>query len=302
MITKNKIQRSIFHFFYQIGFYCGLTRYLLAVGMMYYGFTKIMNTQFVILPTTVWLTPLESLAGKNITWAFLGFSSWFQTLLGLLEFVPAFFLLFRRTAFVGAIFLLPLTLSVTLINFALQLWPQTQIISSVFLGLNIAVLCFEYNKITTILKLIFPAGIKLKWQSLEIFIGVLVAVTLVFYCYGQLVEYKNDSNQLTGAWFDKEPIEWTMVYKVQNDSIVLGEYRKLYFMPFGMLEEHDGSNRSFNEKYYEFDETKNTLTFKLMDNDSLVNQYNVQLLNDTLKLQADSINSFVYIKRQINGN
>jgi hypothetical protein len=72
-----------------------------------------MNTQFVIIPTSVWLTPLEGLTGKNITWAFLGFSPWFQTLLGLLEFVPAFFLLFTRTAFIGSIFLLPLTLGVT---------------------------------------------------------------------------------------------------------------------------------------------------------------------------------------------
>ncbi|MFN3445922.1 MAG: hypothetical protein ACK44D_09290 [Bacteroidia bacterium] len=259
-----------------------------------------MNTQFVILPTTVWLTPLESLAGKNITWAFLGFSSWFQTLLGLLEFVPAFFLLFRRTAFVGAIFLLPLTLSVTLINFALQLWPQTQIISALFLSLNLIVLSIDYHKVIGIVKLAFPVSVKPKLQSIEIALGLIVTALLVFFSYTQLSEYKNDSNQLTGDWFNKKPTEWMMVYRISKDSVIIGEEYKLYFMPFGTLEEQRSTENSFNEKYYEYDETKQSLAFKWMENDSLISLYQVQLTADTLKLKVDDMNSLVFVKREIN--
>jgi hypothetical protein len=277
-----------------------LARYLLGSGMMFYGFTKIMNTQFVILPTTVWLTPLEGLTGKNITWAFLGFSPWFQTLLGLLEFVPAFFLLFTRTAFVGAIFLLPLTLGVTLINFALQLWPETQLISALFLSLNLIVLGFDYHKVIGIVKLAFPVGVKPKLQSIEIVLGLIVTALLVFFSYTQLSEYKNDSNQLTGDWFNKKPTEWMMVHRISNDSIMSGEEYKLYFMPFGTLEEQRGTENSFNEKYYEYDETKQSLAFKWMENDSLISLYQVQLTADTLKLKVDDMNSLVFVKREIN--
>lgn len=277
-----------------------LVRYLLGLGMMFYGFTKIMNTQFVIIPTTVWLTPLEELTGKNITWAFLGFSPWFQTLLGLLEFVPAFFLLFTRTAFIGSIFLLPLTLSVTLINFALQLWPETQLISGVFLALNLIVLGFDCHKIMAIVKLIFPIGVKPKLQSIEIVVGLIVTALLTFFFYTQLSEYKNDANQLTGDWFNKKPIEWTMVHNTSNESVKLGDVYKLYFMPFGTLEEQIGTEKSFNEKYYEYDETKQSLAFKWMENDSLISLYQVQLTADTLKLNTDDMNSLVFVKREIN--
>ncbi len=278
-----------------------LVRYLLGLAMMFYGFTKIMNTQFVILPTSVWLSPLEGLTGKNITWAFLGFSPWFQSLLGILEFVPAFFLLFRRTAFVGAIFLLPLTLSVTLINFALQLWTETQVISSVLLALNLTVLIFDYDKIRSIVKLIFPFEFKCQLQSIEIIVGVIATVLLVFLGYKQLIDYKSDSNELTGDWFNKQPYEWTKVYSVRNDSMVFGEGHRIYFMPFGMLEEQQGLNKSFNDKYYEYDQANKSLAFRWMDNDSLIDLYQVQFTKDTLKLFINDANNMVFVKRQING-
>lgn len=278
-----------------------LVRYLLGLAMMFYGFTKIINTQFVILPTSVWLSPLEGLTGKNITWAFLGFSPWFQSLLGILEFVPAFFLLFRRTAFVGAIFLLPLTLSVTLINFALQLWTETQVISSVLLALNLTVLIFDYDKIRSIVKLIFPFEFKYQLQSIEIIVGVIATVLLVFLGYKQLIDYKSDSNELTGDWFNKQPYEWTKVYSVRNDSMVFGEGHRIYFMPFGMLEEQQGLNKSFNDKYYEYDQANKSLAFRWMDNDSLIDLYQVQFTKDTLKLFIDDANNMVFVKRQING-
>lgn len=278
-----------------------LVRYLLGLAMMFYGFTKIMNTQFVILPTSVWLSPLEGLTGKNITWAFLGFSPWFQSLLGILEFVPAFFLLFRRTAFVGAIFLLPLTLSVTLINFALQLWTETQVISSVLLALNLTVLIFDYDKIRSIVKLIFPFEFKYQLQSIEIIVGVIATVLLVFLGYKQLIDYKSDSNELTGDWFNKQPYEWTKVYSVCNDSMVFGEGHRIYFMPFGMLEEQQGLNKSFNDKYYEYDQANKSLAFRWMDNDSLIDLYQVQFTKDTLKLFINDANNMVFVKRQING-
>lgn len=279
-----------------------IMRYVLGLGMMYYGFTKIMHTQFVVLPTSVWRTALADLTGKNITWAFLGYSVWFQTLLGLLEFVPAFFLLFRRTSFMGALFLFPMVLSVTLINFGMDLWPQTQVIASVFLALNIGLLCLEYPKIESILRLIFSEGIELKKQRIELILGVVVSSLLVIYCYAQLSEYKNDSNELTGSWMNKKPYEWVRLAVFKTDTIESELGQKLCFMPFGMLEEHYGNTYLFGEKYYEYDTLKNTLTLRFTENDSIANSYSVRIDSDTLTLTKDSGSKSIFIKQQINPN
>lgn len=122
--------------------------------MLTYAITKILRTQFVLLPFALWQRPLETLSGKNIAWAFLGYSPWFQILLGVLEFIPSILLLFRRTALLGAILLLPMTLSVFSINQALDLWETTKQISLILLALNCLVLIFHWQRIKTVLSII----------------------------------------------------------------------------------------------------------------------------------------------------
>ena len=77
-------------------------RILLAAGMMPYAISKLMRAQFQVSP--VWYTtPLGDVPTTVLTWAFLGYSPWFQILLGASEFVPAILLFFRRTQTLGAI-------------------------------------------------------------------------------------------------------------------------------------------------------------------------------------------------------
>jgi uncharacterized membrane protein YphA (DoxX/SURF4 family) len=102
--------------------YYGIVRYILGLIMIAYGLTKIMRTQVVLIPFSLWERPLEFVSGKSLAWAFLGYSQWFQVLLGILEFVPGLLLLFRRTTFFGSLVLLPVTMNVYLINKALNLW------------------------------------------------------------------------------------------------------------------------------------------------------------------------------------
>jgi len=92
-------------------------RYILGITMIVYGLIKILRIQFV-LPPDIYRHPLGQLDGVTITWAFLGFTSWFSILLGILELTPGFLLLFRKTNLLGAILLSPILLSVFLINVA----------------------------------------------------------------------------------------------------------------------------------------------------------------------------------------
>lgn len=68
-----------------------IIRYVLGLIMLAYGWIKILGFQF-ILPADVYEYQLKDLDGITLTWAFLGFSTWFSILLGLAEFIPALLL------------------------------------------------------------------------------------------------------------------------------------------------------------------------------------------------------------------
>ncbi len=119
-----------------------IVRYLLCIGMLPYAISKLCNFQFQ-LPAYVYPPPLGEIPGASLTWAFLGYQPWFQFLLGVLEFVPAVLLLFRRTRRLGAVLLLPVVLNVALMNYAIDLWPETQLISTVFLVMTLYLLACD---------------------------------------------------------------------------------------------------------------------------------------------------------------
>jgi uncharacterized membrane protein YphA (DoxX/SURF4 family) len=113
-----------------------VARLVLGAGMMPYGISKLMNLQFQV-GASVYARPLGDIPGTGLTWAFLGYSPAFQFLMGVFETVPSLMLLFARTRRLGALLLFPVLLNVVLINYFLNLWTATQIISSVLLVLNI---------------------------------------------------------------------------------------------------------------------------------------------------------------------
>jgi hypothetical protein len=118
-------------------------RFALALGMMPYGISKLLDLQFQV-GASIYAQPLGRATGTILTWAFLGYSPVFQFLLGLSETVPACLLLFARTRRLGALLLFPVLLNVVLFNYFLDLWPGTQLISSVFMALNLFLLMYDF--------------------------------------------------------------------------------------------------------------------------------------------------------------
>lgn len=119
-----------------------VARLLLAIGMMPYAISKLIDLQFQVSAWT-YAQPLGMATGKNLTWAFFGYSPHFQVLLGICEFVPCVLLFSARTRRIGALLILPVVLNVFLVNIFLDLWPATQIISGVLLGLDLFLLLWD---------------------------------------------------------------------------------------------------------------------------------------------------------------
>jgi hypothetical protein len=235
--------KSIINFLKQKHLYQGIARYLLGLGMLTYALTKILRTQFVVLPFSTWQVPLVELPGTKLAWAFLGHSAWFQVLLGCLELVPALLLLYRRTTLMGGILMLPMTLNVALINYALNLWPGTKVISLIFLALNIVVLLFEIPRIKAIILLIAGKGQRIRFTPAELVINTIVILGVGYMSLQPLLEYKAETNALTGDWLNQHPNQWILKQDVINDTTIIQQKTGItcYFEAFGRYEEITGN-------------------------------------------------------------
>ncbi|RYG40269.1 MAG: hypothetical protein EOO01_27715, partial [Chitinophagaceae bacterium] len=204
------VMQPVIHFFRSKSTWLGLLRYLLALGMMPYAISKILLTQFIVLPFDNWQKTLEETNGITLAWAFLGHAPWFQVLLGFFELIPSLMLLFRRTALSGAILMLPLTLNVLLINYALELWNDTQTISLFFLVLNILILILEWKKIVAAIRIALQAGLVFRKMRIEWIVNILLVGIISFLITPQLLDYRRSSDVLTGDWLHNHPNMWKL--------------------------------------------------------------------------------------------
>lgn len=132
-----------------------LVRCLLGLIMMLYGLQKITDLQ-IQLSAWDYAQPLIRTPGTSLTWAFLGYQPWFQSLTGFLEAIPGLMLLSRRFWRLGALLLFPVLLNVVLINWAMDLWLDTRILSLVLLALNIFLVCRNLRVCIAFLKNLTP--------------------------------------------------------------------------------------------------------------------------------------------------
>lgn len=283
--------------------YLGITRYLLGIAMIPYALTKILRTQFVLTGFSLTqLQSLESIPGPTLTWAFLGHSLWFQVLLGFLELIPALLLLFRRTTLLGATLMLPVTLNVFLINYALDLWVGTKVVGSGLLILNILVLIFHWAKIKSILMVILNRGIQVKFTKIETAINIIVIAVVGYFASVPLIENRNQRNELTGDWLSRQPIEWLLEKEESGDSTLASRDLKVYFGPYGKYDEAGASSYSYDVSYT-VDVAKRIVALKYDDGNIENCKYEL-ISEDELKIYrlADSISNDTitqYFKRRI---
>ena len=160
-----------------------IARYVLAVGILPYGISKLANLQFQV-SAREYSMPLGMASGKILTWAFLGYQPWFQFLLGALETIPALLLFFRRTRRLGALLLFPVLLNVTLMNYAMDLWDATKRISLVLLLLDAFLLTCDFSLYLTFLRALLkgPGLIEnRRWRLAAAIVECLIPVAALVY-------------------------------------------------------------------------------------------------------------------------
>jgi len=277
--------------------YIGIARYLLATDMFFYAISKILRTQFVLIPFSSLQMPLERLNGRNLAWAFLGYSPWFQVLLGVLELIPSILLLFRRTTLLGGILMLPMVLNVFLINHALDLWDGTKTISLQLLIINLIVLAFEWKRIWAFILIVIGKGIKLKYYTVEMLINAVLIGGMCYLAFPKLLEYRAEHNFLTGDWLNHQPNEWTLKSETVGDTVHTPRVSKLYFGAYGQYSELKDTGYMVNAGLLTYRLYEKQHQFTMLDSkDKVFQVFKYTLLGDTAMRAETMIDSAKHIK------
>ena len=222
MRTLRDINRTLYH----------AARYLLGTVMLYYAIVKLVNVQFQVSPFT-YTRPLDQVPGRMLAWAYLGYAPWFERLLGVAEFVPAMMLFFRRTARLGAVLMFAVLLNVLLVNFALDLWHDTKIISCQLVALNLYLLINQSSYLRQALCKILeaPAPLPPLFRGTEAIIAVVIlAVMCINHYYG----YERDA-RLTSDFTGTREINGAGAWAVEElridgkNAIPQGQRARMYF-------------------------------------------------------------------------
>lgn len=119
-----------------------LTRVLLALGFLPSGLTKVLGNRFTILGVD---NPVgfffEAMYRTGFYWRFLG----------LCQLAAAALLLIPKTATIGALVYFPLILNIFVITVSLH-FTGTPFITGLMLLANLYLLCWDYDKLKSLIK------------------------------------------------------------------------------------------------------------------------------------------------------
>jgi hypothetical protein len=110
-ILKKEISPKLKYWFYTF------LSYYLALMLLKYGADKIFKHQFYLPEPNTLFTPVGQLTPDMLFWSTMGSSYSYTVFSGIIEIIPALFLLFRKTRLAGILITFAVMLNVVMINF-----------------------------------------------------------------------------------------------------------------------------------------------------------------------------------------
>jgi len=177
-----------------------IVRYRAALGIIGFGFTKLLPVQMPYPSLGLLNTDLGDFSGQKIFWLSIGIVPWFQIYTGIVEVLAGVLLLFRKTTAWGAALLLGTLGTIAVVNIGYD--GGVHVYASYFVLLSAFLLVYDVKKIYELLVLervvrpvqrYYPA-FKEKWQEYArrgIKAG-LIAVFVVWFFYLQLLNFLYD--------------------------------------------------------------------------------------------------------------
>lgn len=120
-----------------------MVAYYLSLQLFIYGFNKIFKWQFYLPEPNTLFTPLGETHQDLLFWSTMGTSYPYTFFSGLIEIIPAFMLLFKRTRLLGAIIACGVMINVVALNFSFDISVK---VFSIFLLALCVILILPYAK------------------------------------------------------------------------------------------------------------------------------------------------------------
>jgi len=131
-------------------------RWGLAAQMFFFGFAKVIPTQFVPPALTTLVQPVGNLPLSNLLWVFIGASTPYQMATGWAELIAAVLLVFPKTTPLGALICLADMIQVLLLNAAYDFGLKQ--ISFHYIVMSLVLLAPDLQRIANVLVFNRPAG------------------------------------------------------------------------------------------------------------------------------------------------
>ncbi|NOQ72116.1 MAG: hypothetical protein GQ574_08950 [Crocinitomix sp.] len=115
-----------------------ISAYYLSLTLLIYGCNKVFKYQFYFPEPNTLFTPLGQLNPDILYWSSMGTSYSYSVFAGLIEILPAFLLLFRKTRLLGALIALGVLINVLMINIGFDI--EVKIFTSFLILLSLILL------------------------------------------------------------------------------------------------------------------------------------------------------------------
>jgi hypothetical protein len=227
----------------------GMQRYILGAFMVFYGVPKLLG-DFFDYQIFALDSKLMDITDFELAWYYFGKNRWQELVSGILEFIPGLFLLHRRTYYLAALILLPVTAQVFILNLFFKIGGLTFPASIILLACNIYIIYSQKESILLFFRnLNFSFDIKLPKTSLSIIkagkVLALILVGLIIFNKTNKAFIKTDKQlkyeALVGKYSLQETIKNNQIYTPKSDSTL---YKDLYIEKqsrWNMLRKYDNT-------------------------------------------------------------
>ena len=158
--------------------YLDWLRYACAWFLYFYGITKLTGHQLV-LPASFAQKPIGSLSGYDLTWYYFSYSHAYTYILGILQVCSATLLLFRKTALLAAMVMLPVMVNIVLINIFYVIGPGAEGVALFVTVSLLLLLMHESEAFRTLVWVNQPSEAKIAYRGHWIARSVVLLYALV---------------------------------------------------------------------------------------------------------------------------
>ena len=293
---RNRIDSAKIHAWLQ-----GILRYWLAMMISYYGFGKLLRTQFATSFERADI-PVGQLNGFELTWNYFGHSYPLAVTIGLLQICGAILLLFRRSTLFGVVLLLPMMVNIVLINLLYKI-AAGAFMNSILFTLGLLHLLMLHR--SALMKVFWAPSdlspVRLGFLK-QIFRFLAIGTTFgtIFYFVSKspisplagkwTVDWmvRNGDTVKTNAWLT-DPTAWTTIYIEERSALALCPNPYIFEKQRSRAANYSYDNTLKRMKIIFHNDGNDTTSFQVLHADDHRMQWDGIIDHDTLSMQLSRV-------------